>query len=55
MILVILALICWTIAAVATTIGFFMALKNKRKAAIISFSIGVIAILSWIFGTLFYI
>ncbi|QOY36449.1 hypothetical protein AWH56_001780 [Anaerobacillus isosaccharinicus] len=54
MIIVILALVCWTIAAICATIGFFSAIKNKKKTAIISFGIGTLAVLTWIFGALFY-
>lgn len=54
MIIVILALVCWTIAAICATISFFSAIKNKKKTAIMSFGIGTLAVLTWIFGALFY-
>ncbi len=54
MIIVILALVCWTIAAICATIGFFSAIKNKKKTAIVSFAIGTIAVLTWVFGALYY-
>lgn len=55
MIIVILALVCWTVAAICATIGFFSAIKKKKKTAIISFAIGILAVLTWIFGALYYL